>query len=124
MNIYLKGRDLTAYSADLYLSVDSGITWSLMDTSVAVEYSRRQKYSWNVPDTINSKNCYLKAIAVGDSGIERISKPGRRVYVKSEEIPKVLNGYGVAILSTSKGIITDKEARKLKVGGEILCNVW
>ena len=74
MNIYLKGRDLTAYSADLYLSVDSGITWSLMDTSVAVEYSRRQKYSWNVPDTIISKNCYLKAIAVGDSGIERISE--------------------------------------------------
>ncbi|MEA1936141.1 MAG: 30S ribosomal protein S8 [Thermodesulfobacteriota bacterium] len=58
------------------------------------------------------------------TGIQRVSKPGRRVYVKSEKIPKVLNGYGVAILSTSKGIITDKEARKLKVGGEILCNVW
>lgn len=58
------------------------------------------------------------------TGIRRISKPGRRVYVNSEKIPKVLNGYGISILSTSKGIITDKEARELNVGGEILCNVW
>ncbi|HVO66476.1 MAG TPA: 30S ribosomal protein S8 [Syntrophales bacterium] len=58
------------------------------------------------------------------TGIQRISKPGRRVYVKSEKIPKVLNGYGIAILSTSKGILTDKEANEMKVGGEILCNVW
>lgn len=56
--------------------------------------------------------------------IQRVSKPGRRVYVGSGEIPKVLNGYGVAVLSTSKGVITDKEARELKVGGEIICNVW
>ncbi len=58
------------------------------------------------------------------TGIRRISKPGRRVYVNSEKIPRVLNGYGISILSTSKGIITDKEARELNVGGEILCNVW
>jgi small subunit ribosomal protein S8 len=58
------------------------------------------------------------------TGIRRISKPGRRVYVNSEKIPKVLNGYGISILSTSRGIITDKEARELNVGGEILCNVW
>ena len=58
------------------------------------------------------------------TGIQRVSKPGKRIYVKSDKIPKVLNGYGIAILSTSKGIITDKEARTLKVGGEILCNVW
>jgi small subunit ribosomal protein S8 len=58
------------------------------------------------------------------TGIQRISKPGRRIYVKSEKIPKVLNGYGIAILSTSKGILTDKEASESKVGGEILCNVW
>ena len=56
--------------------------------------------------------------------IQRVSKPGRRVYVKSEKIPKILNGYGIAILSTSKGIMTDKDARELNVGGEILCNVW
>ncbi len=58
------------------------------------------------------------------TGIQRVSKPGRRVYVKSERIPKVLNGYGIAVLSTSKGIMTDKEAGEAKVGGEILCNVW
>ncbi len=57
-------------------------------------------------------------------GIQRVSKPGRRIYVQSDSIPKVLNGYGVAILSTSKGIVTDREARELNVGGEILCNVW
>jgi len=58
------------------------------------------------------------------TGIRRVSKPGRRVYVKSEKIPKVLNGYGIAILSTSKGILTDKEANELKLGGEVLCNIW
>ena len=58
------------------------------------------------------------------TGIRRVSKPGRRVYVKSEKIPKVLNGYGIAILSTSKGILTDKEASESKLGGEILCNIW
>lgn len=56
--------------------------------------------------------------------IQRVSKPGRRIYVKSDCIPKVLNGYGTAILSTSKGIMTDQEARESNVGGEILCNVW
>jgi small subunit ribosomal protein S8 len=56
--------------------------------------------------------------------IQRVSKPGRRVYVKSEKIPQVLNGYGISILSTSKGVMTDKEARELSLGGELLCNVW
>ncbi len=56
--------------------------------------------------------------------IQRVSKPSKRVYVKSKKIPKVLNGYGVAILSTSKGIVTDKEARAINAGGEILCSVW
>ncbi|MGA3279396.1 MAG: 30S ribosomal protein S8 [Smithella sp.] len=58
------------------------------------------------------------------TNIKRISKPGRRVYVPSDSIPKVLNGLGISILSTSKGVITDAEARELNVGGEILCNVW
>lgn len=58
------------------------------------------------------------------SGLKRISKPGLRVYAKKNEIPKVLGGLGVAIISTSNGIITDKEARKLDVGGEVICYVW
>jgi len=58
------------------------------------------------------------------SGLERISKPGRRIYVGKDEIPWVLSGIGVAILTTSKGIITDQNARRLGVGGELLCKVW
>ena len=58
------------------------------------------------------------------SGLQRISKPGLRVYANKEELPKVLGGLGVAIIPTNKGVITDKEARKLGVGGEVLCFVW
>ncbi len=57
-------------------------------------------------------------------GLKRISKPSCRVYAKSDAIPLVLNGYGVNILSTSKGVMPDRQARKLGVGGEILCSVW
>jgi small subunit ribosomal protein S8 len=56
--------------------------------------------------------------------IERVSKPGLRKYTGSEELPRVLNGLGVAILSTSKGVLSDKEARKAKIGGEVLCYVY
>jgi len=58
------------------------------------------------------------------TGLKRISKPGRRVYARKDEIPKVLGGLGIAILSTSKGVMTDKQARKLGVGGEVLCYIW
>lgn len=58
------------------------------------------------------------------SGIKRISKPGLRIYASKDEIPKVLNGLGIAIISTSKGIMTDKNARKTNVGGEVLCYIW
>ena len=58
------------------------------------------------------------------SGIERVSKPGLRVYVGSGEIPRVLDGLGISILSTSKGVISNKTARRFGVGGEILCKVW
>ena len=58
------------------------------------------------------------------TGLKRISKPGLRVYCKSDEIPKVLNGLGIAIISTSKGIMTDKQARKENIGGEVLAYIW
>lgn len=58
------------------------------------------------------------------SGIKKISKPGLKVYAKAYDVPKVLGGLGIAILSTSKGIVSDKEARKLGVGGEVICYVW
>jgi len=58
------------------------------------------------------------------TGIKRISKPGLRVYVNKDEIPRVLGGLGIAVISTSRGVLTDKEARKEGVGGEVLCYVW
>lgn len=58
------------------------------------------------------------------SGLKRISKPGLRVYASTEDLPKVLGGLGIAIISTNKGVITDKEARELNVGGEVLAFVW
>ncbi len=58
------------------------------------------------------------------AGMRRVSRPGRRVYVGHESIPRVLSGLGVSILSTSHGLMTDKEARRRKVGGELLCEVW
>ena len=58
------------------------------------------------------------------TGLKRISKPGLRVYAKKEEVPKVLNGLGIAIISTSKGIMTDKDARKQSLGGEVLAYIW
>ena len=58
------------------------------------------------------------------TGLKRISKPGLRVYANKDEVPKVLNGLGIAIISTSKGIMTDKEARKENIGGEVLAYIW
>ncbi len=58
------------------------------------------------------------------TGLKRISKPGLRVYAKKDEVPKVLNGLGIAVISTSKGIMTDKEARKQNLGGEVLAYIW
>ena len=58
------------------------------------------------------------------SGMQRISKPGLRVYTKSDKVPRVLGGLGIAVLSTSRGLMTDREARRNRMGGEILCYVW
>ena len=69
----------------------------------------------------------LKYDAEGEpivTGLERVSRPGRRVYARADEIPKVLGGLGVSIVSTSKGIVTDRAARHARLGGEVLCNVW
>lgn len=58
------------------------------------------------------------------SGLQRVSKPGRRVYVNTGQLPRVLNNLGIAILTTPRGVITNKQARQLRVGGEVLCYVW
>ncbi|MDC0559073.1 30S ribosomal protein S8 [Candidatus Izimaplasma bacterium] len=77
----------------------------------------------DVQDTLRVTLKYLQNERVV-KGLKRISKPGLRVYAKNNEIPKVLNGLGIAVISTSQGIMTDREARKQKVGGEILAYVW
>jgi len=58
------------------------------------------------------------------SGLQRVSKPGRRIYVNARQLPRVLNNLGIAILTTPKGVVTNKQARQLRVGGEVLCYVW
>ncbi len=58
------------------------------------------------------------------NGLRRISKPGRRVYVNNESVPRVLNNLGIAVMSTSQGVITNKEAKKRNIGGEVLCYIW
>lgn len=70
---------------------------------------------------------YLRYLGKGESaieGIERVSKPGLRVYVGKDEIPKVCGGFGISILSTSRGVVTDKRAKRLGIGGEVVCRVW
>ncbi len=78
----------------------------------------------NAQGTILLKLKYTNKKESAITGLKRISKPGLRVYAKCEEIPKVLNGLGIAIISTSKGIMTDKEARKENLGGEVLAYIW
>lgn len=57
-------------------------------------------------------------------GLKRVSRPGLRIYARKDQIPRVLNGLGLAVISTSKGVVSDREARQLKVGGEVLCYIW
>ena len=78
----------------------------------------------NVQGTIEITLKYGKNKERVITGLKRISKPGLRVYAKSTEIPKVLNGLGIAVISTSHGVMTDKEARKQQLGGEVLCYIW
>ena len=84
-------------------------------------------YATDVKDNKGVTTVTLKYTSTGEGvikGLKKISKPGLRVYATVDELPQVLNGLGVAIVSTSKGVVTDKEARKLNVGGEILAYVW
>ena len=107
------------------------INMSLMNVNIA-KVLKKAGYISNYDKVKNEKDQQMLEIILKYpdakrsviTGIKRISKPGRRVYVPSDSIPKVLNGFGISILSTSKGVITDAEARELNVGGEILCNVW
>ncbi|MDH4096931.1 MAG: 30S ribosomal protein S8 [Nitrospira sp.] len=96
-----------------------------------LEILKREGYVDGIEDEMRDGHPFLavRLRYVGEgqpmiTGLQRISKPGRRVYVGSQDIARVRNGIGVSILSTSKGIMTDQDSRKNKLGGEILCSVW
>ena len=99
----------------------SAIAKVLLDEGYIAGYEEIEK------ELQNSLKVTLKYGEKGErviTGLKRISKPGLRVYAKSEELPKVLNGLGIAIVSTNKGIMTDKKARNQNLGGEVLAFVW
>jgi small subunit ribosomal protein S8 len=96
-----------------------------------LEILRKEGYLEAVEDGVRDGhpvlNVRLRYVEDGQpmiSGLARISKPGRRVYVASRDIAKVRNGIGMSIVSTSRGVMTDQESRKHKLGGEVLCSVW
>jgi small subunit ribosomal protein S8 len=98
------GRILEILKTDGYIE-----DFRLMKDSVQGSYKVYLKYD-------NKKSVII--------GLKRISRPGLRIYKQGDEIPRVLNGLGTAVISTSKGVVNDREARKMKIGGEVLCYVW
>ncbi len=99
----------------------SAILQVLLDEGYIKEYNTRDLGN-NKSDTIIKLKYKNKLCSI--NGLKQISKPGLRIYSKAETLPKVLNGLGIAIISTSKGIMSDKQARNLNVGGEIIAYVW
>ena len=99
-------------------------------SKMKLEIARILKDEGFISDYTNKDSMIVLNLKYGEkkerviTGLKRISKPGLRVYVKAEELPSVLNGLGIAIVSTSKGVMTDKEARKLSLGGEVLAYIW
>lgn len=85
---------------------------------------RREKWGPEQRDALMLTLKYGRDRECAFAGMKRVSRPGRRVYVRHDGIPRVLSGLGISILSTSRGLMTDKEARENKVGGELLCEVW
>jgi small subunit ribosomal protein S8 len=85
---------------------------------------RKEKWGATQFETLTLVLKYGKDKRAAFAGIRRVSRPGRRVYVRHDQIPRVLSGLGVSILSTSQGLMTDREARRRKFGGELICEVW
>mgnify|MGYP000818297267 FL=1 len=93
----------------------------LKETGFIIDYKIKQN---NVQDVLVLMLKYGENRERVITGLKRISKPGLRVYVKAEDVPRVLNGLGIAIISTSKGLMTDKDARRESLGGEVLAYIW
>lgn len=104
---------------------ESKMKKSIAEILLAEGYISKVEYiSDPVQGTIKVTLKYAEKNQKVITGLKRISKPGLRVYASVDELPRVLNGLGIAIISTSKGVVTDKEARKLGLGGEVLAFVW
>ena len=95
------------------------------------EVLKREGYIWDFQEVPAAPTNHLRLeLKYGPNGervirhIKRISKPGRRVYSKAKDLPPILNGLGISVISTSRGVISDREARQRNVGGEVLCEVW
>lgn len=102
---------------------------SKMKEAIAVKLKENQYItSFEVEEKHPQKDLVITLRYVEDlpaiTGIERVSKPGRRLYAGKDSIPVTLNGYGITIVSTNKGVLTDSEAKKMNVGGELICKVW
>ncbi|MCC6217051.1 MAG: 30S ribosomal protein S8 [Polyangiaceae bacterium] len=85
---------------------------------------RQEEWGESKRQTLTVTLKYARERGAAFQGLRRVSRPGRRVYVRHDQIPRVLSGLGISILSTSLGLMTDREARQRKVGGELLCEVW
>ncbi len=130
--------------ADMFVRIKNAIARKYHEVNVPysqkkvkiLEILKREGYISEIEQFNNPKNNNFKEIKItlkykginqnqsAISGIKRVSKPGLKVYSSSENLPRVLSGYGTAIISTSKGLLTDKEARKANVGGEVVAFVW
>ena len=127
--------------ADMLTRIRNGLTAKL--ETVTVPASNMKKAIAEIlveegyikrPPVVNEETCVQDNILIElkygknnekvISGLKRISRPGRRIYARCDQIPKVLNGLGIAVISTSKGIMTDKKARAIKAGGEVLAYIW
>jgi len=112
-------------SVDISFSrMNRDIAKVLLDCGYIESYEIKKGDGDKVWDVLRLRLKYMEGKKPVLAGLKRISKPGRRVYLHKNKIPKVLNGYGISIITTSKGVMTDKEAKAKNVGGEILCNVW
>lgn len=118
-------------NASLAQKADLVLPYSKFKASLAALLTK-QGFTGAVNELISGGNnkvlqINLKYTATGEpviGGIKRVSKPGQRIYLPADKLPRTNSGYGVTVVSTSKGLMTDKEARKLKLGGEVVCQVW
>lgn len=118
-------------NASLAQKADLVLPYSKFKASLAALLTK-QGFTGSINELISGGNnkvlqINLKYTATGEpviGGIKRVSKPGQRIYLPADKLPRTNSGYGVTVVSTSKGLMTDKEARKQKLGGEVVCQVW